>query len=104
MAPVSIPIFAIAAPDDSFVLIGGVPDLLTVVSATITADDSRTEYAFPTVRAPNLTPAGKLGLYLFEFFRWDDRFVIRFYIILWYFTFVQLVLLCQEVYCEGFLQ
>ena len=51
-----------------------------------------------------LFPAFQFPLYLLEYIRADDGFVVAFHIVLWDFTLIGLFLLGQEVDREGLLQ
>ena len=58
------------------------PNLLAVVSTAVAAYDFRTKYD-PAVCSADLFASRYLGLNHLEFFRWNDRFMVGFYIILW---------------------
>ena len=80
------------------------PDLLSIIPATVPADDAGGENAIAAVASSDAFPSGQFRLHLLEFFRRNDGLVIRFHIVLGNLAFIHLVLLRQEIHGECLLQ
>jgi len=65
--------FGVALPDRAAVLAVGVPDLGTVETAAVSADDAGGEYAFPAIASSQSPAPCKLFLDGIPFIRLNDR-------------------------------
>ena len=96
--------FAVALPDGTAVLVGGVPDLGAKEGAAVLTDQFSRKNAFAAVGFPQGPSSGKLCLHLLPFVRLNDGGVAARHIILWDFTLVGLYFLFQKIHREFLLE
>ena len=96
--------FPVALPDHPAIFAIGVPDLGTIHTATVTADDLSGKGSEAVVPSSQLLPPGNLHLNRFPFGRLNDGRVAALYIVLGDFTFVDLHGFCEKIHGVGLLQ
>ena len=96
--------FAVALPDGSAVLGGGVPGFGAVIITAISANDMGGQNTLAAVASGKGSSAFDLCLDNGELLRLNNSWVAVFYIVLGNFTIIGDHLFCEEVDCVGFLK